>query len=339
MTVRRTEEEEPPTPSSPSSPAGSPSQSAAVHRIHEISLQDAAEHRTVRSSFSASLSSPLQSLASLGHEDSGGATHSLLWARRISTQDCPSLDVHNFSHSDIDFTGGSGSTSSYSSSNSRCQREGLSSFSSERDKFRTSNLLNSKGQQVIRKANSNSPLPPSTCSSSQNSPEPQRRRSFSKIMTEFQAVTIPSPEASSLLRKAFTIRTEDIHSPTKVSAALDASSGKSEDGKANLYAMSKFSSTLVLEHVRRIGAEKDATSSSSPSSSVIQCDNFDGVAMIVDVSGFTKMCEEFGKGIVDPSEASSSVFKKEDVRAAETFATSMYRNNNEQEAYGRGGER
>jgi len=95
--------------------------------------------------------------------------------------------------------------------------------------------------------------------------------------------------------------------------------------------MSKFSSTLILEHVRHIGEHSDAS---------VQCDEFEGATMIVDVSGFTKMCEEFGKG---GGERSKKMTKSQaddgGHTTAATFATSLYRFNNEQELAGSGGEK
>ena len=71
-------------------------------------------------------------------------------------------------------------------------------------------------------------------------------------------------------------------------------------------------------------------------------------AMIVDVSGFTKMCEEFSKGLGDNDNDKSSRAKTKSIGEAgneeltanaATFATTLYRLNNEAEAAGRGGER
>lgn len=78
------------------------------------------------------------------------------------------------------------------------------------------------------------------------------------------------------------------------------------DTTADLTTMAKFSSTLVLEHIRHMQTEGEAT---------VQCSEFEGAAMIVDVSGFTKMCEEFSKGgggERDKSRKRSSVKKQKE---------------------------
>ena len=62
-----------------------------------------------------------------------------------------------------------------------------------------------------------------------------------------------------------------------------------------LHTMAKFCSTMVLEHVRTY-ADTDDNSVGDADAKVR---TFDGAAMIVDVSGFTRMCEEFSKGAVD----------------------------------------
>ena len=101
--------------------------------------------------------------------------------------------------------------------------------------------------------------------------------------------------------------------------------------------MAKFSSTLVLEHIRHMQTEGDAS---------VQCEEFEGATMIVDVSGFTKMCEEFSKGLGGDDKETRAKSKSVGERNgdeltanAATFATTLYRLNNEAEAAGRGGER
>ena len=58
-------------------------------------------------------------------------------------------------------------------------------------------------------------------------------------------------------------------------------------GHGDYHTMSKFCSTLVLEHVRHMEDDSDMS---------VQVNCFEGCCMIVDVSGFTRMCEEFSKG-------------------------------------------
>ncbi|GMH52011.1 hypothetical protein TL16_g01138 [Triparma laevis f. inornata] len=94
-----------------------------------------------------------------------------------------------------------------------------------------------------------------------------------------------------LLSKAFNLRTDDLlgkgggaASPRKLPTSPVI---QEMDTRADLTTMAKFSSTLVLEHIRHMQTEGEAT---------VQCSEFEGAAMIVDVSGFTKMCEEFSKG-------------------------------------------
>ena len=93
-----------------------------------------------------------------------------------------------------------------------------------------------------------------------------------------------------LLSKAFNLRTDDLMlsagaiSPRKLPSSPVL---QEMDTDADLTTMAKFSSTLVLEHIRHMQTEGEAT---------VQCKEFEGAAMIVDVSGFTKMCEEFSKG-------------------------------------------
>ncbi|GMI06814.1 hypothetical protein TrVE_jg14385 [Triparma verrucosa] len=145
-----------------------------------------------------------------------------------------------------------------------------------------------------------------------------------------------------LLSKAFNLRTDDLMlsagaiSPRKLPSSPVL---QEMDTDADLTTMAKFSSTLVLEHIRHMQTEGEAT---------VQCKEFEGAAMIVDVSGFTKMCEDFSKGgggdrndqksrrktAVDTGKESEELTAN-----AATFATTLYRLNNEAEAAGRGGER
>lgn len=227
------------------------------------------------------------------------------------------------------------------------------SVSTPEDRFRTSTLLNGNGTHHI----SSSPMNPTYMASSSDrsaSPSvvdnlnPGPTRTFSD---DFGAGSLPS-SATSLLSKAFTIRTEDIigNSPTRTTLGLPmnnsntffpekssaqngrlTTSSKEDNSKEELCAMAKFSSTLILEHVRHIGENSDAS---------VQCDEFEGATMIVDVSGFTKMCEEFSKGggrnqkKKDKSEMDDGTHT-----TAATFATVLYRFNNEQELEGSGGEK
>mmetsp|Transcript_7959 Transcript_7959/g.16012 ORF Transcript_7959/g.16012 Transcript_7959/m.16012 type:complete len:1543 (-) Transcript_7959:52-4680(-) len=213
------------------------------------------------------------------------------------------------------------------------------SVSHAEDRFRTSTLLNGTGTQHF----SSSPMSASYISNEGFSPIGDSTKLSRTASDDFGV----SP--TSLLSKAFTIRQEDIISnsptratlgavmnnshffPEKASANSRIRSSSREDNTDELCAMSKFSSTLILEHVRHIGDNSDAS---------VQCDEFEGAAMIVDVSGFTKMCEEFSKG----GGGTHQSVKKSDTEdgthtTAATFATTLYRFNNEQELEGSGGEK
>ena len=229
------------------------------------------------------------------------------------------------------------------------------SASNAEDRFRTSTLLNGTGTQHFSTSpmNLSYAVSPGDRSASPSVTDKFNMSRNKTLSDDLGAGSLPS-SATSLLSKAFTIRTEDIisNSPTRATLGLPMNNSntffpekssarddrsrsrtfsKDDHSTEELCAMAKFSSTLILEHVRHIGENSDAS---------VQCDEFEGATMIVDVSGFTKMCEEFSKGGGrNQKKVNASDMEDGTHTTAATFATELYRFNNEQELEGSGGEK